>query len=420
MTAPAKTARIREGLALSLALAAAVAGPVRADDALACAAAGQWIVPARGTAVAADAVMAAHSGRSVVLLGESHASADHHRWQLHTMAALYGHRPNMVVGVEMLPRRVQPILDRWVAGEITIAAFLDAVDWDAVWGFDPALYLPLFHFARLHRVPMVALNVERALIAEVARNGWDAVPEENREGVSTPAPASEPYLRSLAGTYLLKQEMRDGGKWPDEMPAPAPAEAIEEIMSEPAFRRFVEAQLTWDRAMAEVIAREAKRSDRPLVVGIIGQGHLENRWGVPHQLASLDVDDAAVLLPWQREHCAAITPDLADTVFLLGGDESESAPEGPRLSVMVAPHRDGVQVIEVAEGGVADATGLAANDIILTVGGASVLTAQDLTAVIQKQMSGQRQMSGALVPMTVRRGNQTLQLVARFPDAPAQ
>ena len=403
------------GVALSLALTAVtLPGPGRADDAFACAAAAQWIAPASSTAVAADAVIAAHFSRAVVLLGESHGNADHHRWQLHTIAALYGHRPNMVLGVEMLPRRAQPILDRWVAGELTAEAFLEAVDWDRVWGFDPAPYLPLFHFARLHRVPMVALNVDRALIAEVARKGWDAVPEENREGVSTPAPASEPYLRSLAKIHLLKQQMREGGEWPDEKPATVPEEELEETMGEPAFRRFVEAQLTWDRAMAEMLAREAMRSDRPLVVGIIGRGHLENRWGVPHQLASLDIHDASVLLPWQRGHCAAITPDLADNAFLLDGEDGGSAPLGPRLGVMVTPHRDGVQIVEIAEGGVADAAGLVENDIIVSVGGANVRTAQDLIAVVQKQMSG------APVPMTVKRGDETLQLVAQFPDTLAQ
>ena len=401
------------GLSLILA-AAALSGPGHTDDAFACATAAQWIIPASSTAVAADAVMAAHSGRAVVLLGESHGRPDHHRWQLHTIAALYGHRPNMVVGVEMLPRRAQPVLDRWVAGELTAEAFLEAVDWDTVWGFDPAPYLPLFHFARLHRVPMVALNVDRALIAEVARKGWAAVPEENREGISTPAPASEPYRRSLARVHLLKQQMREDGEWPDEMPATAPEEELEEVMGEPAFQRFVEAQLTWDRAMAEVLAREAMRSDRPLVVGIIGRGHLENRWGVPHQIASLDIDDAAVFLPWRREHCAAITPDLADVVFLLDEEHPESAPQGPRLGIRVTPHRDGVQIVTIGAGGVADAAGLAANDIIVSVGGANVRTPQDLIAIVEKQMPG------APLPITVRRGDETLQVVARFPDTPAQ
>jgi uncharacterized iron-regulated protein len=414
-TEPQAPARRIAAAVLSSALwAAALAGPAGAEDAFACAAAGQWIVPASGETVAANAVMALHSTRAIVLLGESHGKADHHRWQLHTIAALHGRRPHMVLGVEMLPRRAQPVLDRWVAGELTTAAFLEAVEWDAVWGFDAEFYLPLFHFARLHRVPVVALNVDRALVAEVGREGWASVSEEDRQGVSTPAPASDGYRRSLAEVYALKQQLGEGEGWPEEMPATVPEEELEEVLGTPAFQRFVEAQLTWDRAMAEVLARQAMRSDRPLVVGIIGRGHLENRWGVPHQLAALDVPKVGVgvLLPWRPEHCAEITPDLADTVFLLDEDERDAASQGPRLGIMVMPHRDGVHIAKVSRGGVGEAAGLAADDVIVSIGGATVRTPQDLTEIIRKQVHG------TTLPLSVRRGSKTLHIVARFPNPP--
>ena len=42
----------------------------------------------RPTAVAPDALLDEMAKREVVLLGEQHDEADHHRWQLHTLAAL--------------------------------------------------------------------------------------------------------------------------------------------------------------------------------------------------------------------------------------------------------------------------------------------------------------------------------------------
>jgi uncharacterized iron-regulated protein len=368
--------------------------------------------------MAANTVMALHSTSPIVLLGESHGKADHHRWQLHTIAALHGRRPNMVLGVEMLPRRAQPILDRWVAGELTAAAFLEAVEWDTVWGFDADFYLPLFHFARLHRVPVVALNVDRTLIAEVGREGWASVPEENRQGISTPAPAPDSYRRSLAEVYALKHQPGEGDETPDEKPASLPEEELREVLDTPAFQRFVEAQLTWDRAMAEMLAQQAKRNDEPLVVGIIGRGHLENRWGVPHQLAALEIPNASVLLPWQREHCNEITPDLADSVFLLDEDERldeddrDAASQGPWLGIMVMPDRDGVRIVQVGQDSVAEAAGLAADDVLVSIGDAVVRTPQDLTAIIRKQAPG------ATLPLSVRRGSTTLHVVARFPNPP--
>jgi len=120
----------------------------------------------------------AHSVKQdIVLLGEQHDSEDHHRWQLQMLAALHAQRPDMVIGFEMFPRRVQPVLDRWVAGELTEAEFIAQSDWGKVWSMPAELYLPLFHFARLNRIPMLALNIDAALTRAVAANGWSSVPE---------------------------------------------------------------------------------------------------------------------------------------------------------------------------------------------------------------------------------------------------
>jgi hypothetical protein len=37
---------------------------------------------------------------------------------LQTLAALHVQRPKIVIGFEMFPRRLQPILDQWVAGAL--------------------------------------------------------------------------------------------------------------------------------------------------------------------------------------------------------------------------------------------------------------------------------------------------------------
>ena len=48
--------------------------------------------------------------------------------------------------MEMFPRRLQPVLDRWVAGGLSEAEFLKQAEWDRVWHYDPQLYLPILHF----------------------------------------------------------------------------------------------------------------------------------------------------------------------------------------------------------------------------------------------------------------------------------
>src|SRR5262249_30230183 len=183
----------------------------------------------------------ARAARShVVLLGEYHDHPDDHRWQLQTVAALAAQHPSVVLGFEMFPRRTQPVLDRWVAGELDERALLRETDWPRAWGFPAELYLPLLQFARLNRVPVQALNVDRSLVARVGREGWTAVPVGEREGVSDPAPASPAYEAFLSQAMAA----HGGGQASDEA----------------SRQRFVEAQLTWDRAIAEGLMAAARAS----------------------------------------------------------------------------------------------------------------------------------------------------------------
>jgi uncharacterized iron-regulated protein len=258
---------------------------------------------------------AAH--RDVALLGEHHDDPDHHLWQLQVLAALHMLRPEMVIGFEAFPRRVQPVLDQWIAGQLTQSQFLERVEWQKIWNVPAALYLPLFEFARLNRIPMAALNVDRTLTSEISRKGWNAVPDEQREGVSRAAPALRAYEDSLFEAF--SQHSKDDDK-----------RALGR--DDPAFRRFVEAQTTWDRAMAEAIASRlgAPGTSRALVVGIMGSGHVEHGHAVAHQLRDLGIRNTATLLPVKSSTpCAEIKPGVADAVFALPADphDKPAAPD---------------------------------------------------------------------------------------------
>jgi uncharacterized iron-regulated protein len=398
-------------LLLAAMLSPAAAAP--ADDT--CARAGAWIAPATGERLAADQITAQLARRPAVLLGETHDNADHHRWQLHTVAQIYGRRADIVLGFEALPRRVQAAADAWVAGRLDADSFLDAVDWWRTWGYDAALYLPLLHFARLHRIPVRALNVDRDLVSRVARDGWAAVPAGEREGISDPAPPSPAYRQWLARVYAENHDRGAEGHDAGASGKPGDAAAFD-----PQFERFVEAQITWDRAMAEAITAAANgdgaadharpEGTRPLVVAIVGRGHVEHRWGVPHQLDALGVAGSAVLVPvGTGDACRTMTADLADAVFLLAdGDE---APAAPKLGIALSPAEGGVRVAGVAAGSIAAAAGLQVGDLILSAAGRPVPAPAFLAALAR------RQPPGTWLPLVVRRGDASLDIVARFPPA---
>jgi uncharacterized iron-regulated protein len=337
----------------------------------------------RPSAVAHPALIADMAGREVVLLGEHHDQADHHRWQLHTLAALHAQRPNMVIGFEAFPRRVQPALDKWVAGSLTAAQFLAEARWDEVWNVPAELYLPLFEFARLHRLPMVALNVERKLTGTIAVRGWDAVPEAEREGVSRPAPAPKAYVEELTRIH-------------------------NEHKGEAPLAHFVQAQQTWDRAMAQALAAHASAA---LVVGIIGSGHLRNGYGVPLQLRDLGIKRLATLLPLEGSRCKEAVAGLADAVFVLP-DSAPVKPPPPRLGVQLAQEGDAVRLADVTPGGLAERSGLRKGDIVTAAAGRPVKRVAELIAAVRAQPHG------TWLPLQVRRVDDTRELIVRFPPAP--
>src|SRR6266853_2862117 len=250
-----RSSRLRT-VVLSASLVVAATGLCRAQAnssvsptqaASACAAYGGWVDVKTGQPIDRGELFGDLVAKSaVVLLGESHTDVDHHLWQLHTVAALHGRGGNIVIGFEAFPRRLQSVLDDWIGGKLTDEAFLKASEWRQVWGYDAALYTPLFQFARLNRIPMIALNVERKLVSQVGQNGWASVPASEREGLSDPAPASPAYQRELARIYAVKKMMPPGvdpASIPPGTHMPEPDEAaLADAIKQPDFQRFVEAQ----------------------------------------------------------------------------------------------------------------------------------------------------------------------------------
>lgn len=383
----------------SLALAAAALGVWASAQANECLAPGTWFATESGAVrpIKADDMLARMARRQVVLLGETHDDADHHAWQLATLGALHLLRPRMVIGFEAFPRRAQPVLDKWIAGELSERQLLEQADWEKVWGWPADLYLPLFRFARINRIPMRALNVDQTLIKAISAQGWQAVPESQREGVTRPAAPSPAYLEDLFEIYKLHPE----GDGPDKG------------RQSPSFLHFVDSQTTWDRAMAQGLAGAAHApgdEDHSLVVGIMGSGHIRYGRGVAHQLRDLGIEGIGMLLPVAADHDCAGLVAIADAVFAVPKLPA-SAPPPPRLGVRIEQTKDGVRIIDVVKGSLADATGLRAGDQIVSLAGTSIERVGEVIRAVRAQPPG------TWLPMHIRRDGQGLDLVVKFPAA---
>lgn len=281
---------------------------------------GTWLDGTSWAPIAATDLMRELAQEDVVLLGERHDIHEIHRWQAHVIVALNLLRPDLMVGFEMFPRRVQPVLDAWVDGALTTDAFLAAVEWPTVWNMPADLYLPIFHLCRQQRIPMLGLNCRRDLVSAVGRDGWDAIPEAERDGLTPARPAPAAHRRWL---FALTGGA-DGGRGSGA-----------ESGDDPRFDRFVRAQQVWDRAFACRIAdarAAAVAAGRapPLIVGVIGSGHMEFGFGTPDQLDDLGVTRCAGLLTTTAVAHAADAPrGRARALYRI--DEPEApAPRAPR------------------------------------------------------------------------------------------
>jgi len=371
---------------------------------------GKWITNKGNSHNVAD-ITHSLSKTKVVLLGEDHDNPEHHRWQLQTMSAIYALEPGMVLGFEAFPRSTQKILDQWVAGDINEKDFLEAVDWEKIWRFNKDFYMPMFHFARMNRIPMYALNVNRELVSKVGDKGWDNIPEKEREGVSKPAEPSRDYIEVLAQVFSQHMPKHAHGGEGEESTELSEKE-IQEIIEKPSFQRFIQGQLLWDRAMAEVFHSAVKEKGHPMIVGVLGAGHIMGNYGVPHQLNSMGIKNIKTLMAWDGSiECQQLLDGAVDIAFgivEIPRAELEAEEERPRLGVYLE-HNDGVLITRLVAGSVAEKTGLQVNDKVTNIAGKSVEKVSDVVKAVKATAFG------TWLPMTIIRDGKTMELVAKFP-----
>ncbi len=215
-----------------------------------------------------EAMLADLARADVVFVGEQHDDPNTHRLELAILEGLFRRRRSIVLALEMFERDVQPLLDRYLAGEIAEETFLaDARPWPRY----RTDYRPLVEFARVHGWPVVAANVPRKLANEVSKTGLGSLAAladgERAWAARTLACPLDRYFDRFA--VSMREHPTPGAK--DQSP-----EAARQTT-----KRFYYAQCVKDGTMAESIAEAVRRAapDRPLVVHISGAFHSDYRQG---------------------------------------------------------------------------------------------------------------------------------------------
>jgi uncharacterized iron-regulated protein len=231
----------------------------------------------------------------IVYVGEFHDNAAHHAAQLAVIKSLNKRERPLAVGLEMFQHIEQSILDAWVAQELSEEEMRRAFARN--WSQDWHLYQDIFLYCRDQSIPMVGLNVPRSITRKVARKGFESLTSEEI-GKLPPIVCRvdreyEEFLRRVMGSHG----------------------------SDSGFRRFCEAQLVWDTAMAIYALEYLKDHPERTVVVLCGMIHAWKK-AAPEQAARENAEvKQAVVQPSVKGRWTPASVSKEDADYLILGLE---------------------------------------------------------------------------------------------------
>jgi uncharacterized iron-regulated protein len=320
----------------------------------------------------------------IVYVGESHTNLAHHQVQLEILKAIEARYPGRVaLGMEMFNRSAQPVLDRWISGEMDDRSFLK--EWYANWTAEYEYYKAILEFARHKKIPVIALNATDEQVRAVSEMGLEGLSEEVRKQVPDLDPNDPYHRRALEAAF-------QGHTHPGSRGKPDPK----------AFERFYQTMLLWDETMAQsVVQYLASPAGQGRVMVIMAGGfHIGYGFGIPRRVfRRLPVSYATVLpqtdeIPEGREDLRMeVSPPklplyIADFVWKTGYEDLEE--NRVRLGVFMGQNEKGVRVRDVSPGSSAEKAGLKAGDVIIAMDSEQIKESFDLIYLVHQKKPGDK------------------------------
>ncbi|MCM2264004.1 MAG: ChaN family lipoprotein [Desulfuromonadales bacterium] len=354
-----------------------------------------------GTSINEAEMLAAATDAHIVYVGETHDNPASHRLQLAMIEAMSERWPGQVsLGMEMFTRKQQPVLDRWVAGELSEKAFLKESDWYSVWSMDFALYRDLLIYARDHRIPVIGLNAEKDLIKSVGRNDPSELSEEERARLPE-MDLTDPYQTAMVDAIYGEHASGDN-----------------------RLAGFQRVQTLWDETMAESIANHLLTcldGSRRMVV-LAGGNHVRYGFGIPRRVFRRLPTSYVLVGSYEIE----VPEDKKDLLMDVEMPRFPMAPydymvftayedlpgERVKLGVRMEEKEGRVVVQDVISGSTAEKGGVKAGDIILALDGEPVVESFDLVYAVGLHKTGDK------ATLEVERGGEKLKLGLDFQPLP--
>ncbi len=209
-------------------------------------------------------VLAAIASKQVIYLGETHDSEADHAAQLNIIEFL-STQSEIAIGLEMFQRPFQPVLDSYLADEISEADLINQSEYETRWGYDWELYAPIIRYAKENQIPLIALNTPVEVTRQVAREGLAS-------------------LSSDALTYIPPIEEIDTTDVAYRDSVASVFSAHGGAGHSLAFENFFAAQVLWDETMAQRIVMQLEADPDRQVVVLTGEGHIAYDYGIPSRV----------------------------------------------------------------------------------------------------------------------------------------
>ncbi len=290
----------------------------------------------------------------IILIGEEHTKYEHHLFQLEILKEVYRYFPKVVVGLEMIQRPFQSLLDDFIAKKISEKEFLKKIEYFDRWGYDWNLYRDIFLWLQKNKVKALALDLPKELVKKILYKGLESL-EDNEKFIlpETDFHQSEIYYQYLKQIYLQHN-----------------------MTTNATFKNFAQAQILREEAMAETLATFLQKNPEYRAIVLVGKGHIINRWGLYQALQRrIKSPIISIILGDLSE----LNPLIGDFLF---NPQEANFPKSPQLGIILEEEKDGLKIKRIEKTSLAEKIGLQPQDLILSLNGERVKKINDLKLIL--------------------------------------
>lgn len=273
----------------------------------------------------------------VYYVGETHTSYAHHENQLEFIRRLTESGKKVAIGLEMVQKPYQHVLDDYAAGKISEKEMLVRTEYYKRWKFDYRMYMPIFRYARENGIPLVALNTPQEITRKVAAGGIKSLDAEDIKQLPDSIEYTDgAYRENLTTIFSMHPMGKD-------------------------FENFYEAQILWDETMADSADRYMKANPERLMVILAGNGHIRYRTAIPERLFRRNLLNYVAVVQDEENR-----PGIADYVLYPAEAEYDSS---PLLGVGIDEKDGNLKVADVSDKSAAQAAGVQKDDVLAAFNG---------------------------------------------------